>query len=79
MIVVIAILAILILIAVPTYNVVSDRIKQSTYESKVQNIISHAETFAENTNNFVFDVGTLIEQGLLEADNEAGEYLDPRN
>ena len=79
MIAVIAILAILILIAVPTYNVVSERIKQSSYETKIQNIISHAETFAENTNNFVFDVGTLIEQGLLEADNESGEYLDPRN
>ena len=79
MIAVIAILAILALIAVPTYNVVSERIKQSSYETKIQNIISHAETFAENTNNFVFDVGTLIEQGLLEADNESGEYLDPRN
>ena len=76
---VIAILAILAIIAVPTYNVVSERIKQSTYESKVQNIIAHSESYAENTNTFVFDVGTLIEQGLLEADNEAGEYLDPRN
>ena len=76
---VIAILAILAIIAVPTYNVVSKRIKQSTYESKVQNIIAHSESYAENTNTFVFDVGTLIEQGLLEADNEAGEYLDPRN
>ena len=76
---VIAILAILAIIAVPTYNVVNERIKQSTYESKVQNIIAHSESYAENTNTFVFDVGTLIEQGLLEADNEAGEYLDPRN
>lgn len=76
---VIAILAVLAIIAVPTYNVVSNKIKQSSYETKLENIISHAESYAENTNNFVFDVGTLIEQGLLGADNEAGEYLDPRN
>ena len=75
---VIAILSILAIIAVPTYNVVSNRIKQSTYETKVQNIISRAEEYAENSNRYVFDVGTLIEQGLLESDNEASQYLDPR-
>ena len=76
---VLVILAVLVALSVPTYYVVSNQIKESSYETKLENIISHAESYAENTNNFVFDVGTLIEQGLLEADNEAGEYLDPRN
>ena len=76
---VLVILAVLVALSVPTYYVVSNQIKESSYETKLENIISHAESYAENTNNFVFDVGTLIEQGLLEADNEAGEYLDPRD
>ena len=76
---VLVILAVLAALSVPTYYVVSNQIKESSYETKLENILSHAESYTENTNNFAFDVGTLIEQGLLEADNEAGEYLDPRN
>lgn len=74
---VIAIMGVLAGIAVPTYLKVSSSIKQSAYDTKVKNIASKAEVYAEETNEMTFDVKTLIENGVLEADNELGQYLSP--
>jgi len=76
---VIAIFTAIILIAVPIYNNVTNSVNEKMYETKIKNILSKAENYSTNTNKFVFDVKTLIEQGELTSDNEAGEYKDPRN
>ena len=74
---VIVILAVILLIAFPTYTVVRERINESIYESKRQNILSNANQYASETNRQVFLVKDLIESGLLSPDNELGEYIDP--
>lgn len=79
LIAVIAVLSILLLIAVPTYQNVRNSINESVYHTKIQKVLSNASAYAEETGLFVFDIKTLIEEGKLEADNELGEYKDPRN
>ena len=51
---VIVILAVILLIAFPTYTVVRERINESIYESKRQNILSNANQYASETNRQVF-------------------------
>ena len=74
----IVILAVILLIAVPIYNGVRENINESIYNSKIEEVLSKAETFASENNAFVFDVKTLIENGEISADNETGAYMDPR-
>ena len=74
----IVILAVILLIAVPIYNGVRENINESIYNSKIEEVLSKAETFASENNAFVFDVKTLIENGEISADNETGIYMDPR-
>ena len=76
---VIAIMAIILLMAVPIFGVVSTNIKENLYNSKLQNILSKSEVFAEEKEISVFMVKDLIENGSLEADNELGQYFDPRD
>ena len=73
------IISILLLIAVPVYNGVRTNVNKSIYESKVAEIKSKAISYASETNRTVMDVKTLISEGLITADNEAGEYNDPRD
>ncbi len=77
--VVIVILAVLALIAVPVYTGVRENVSESVYESKIEEILSKSEQYAEETGKVVFDVKSLIENGQLSADNEQGEYKDPRD
>ena len=74
---IIAILGIIVGISIPVYLGISNKVKQSVYETKVENIKAKASVYASDTNNYVFDVKTLIENGNIEADNELGEYMDP--
>ena len=74
---IIAILGIIVGISIPVYLGISNKVKQSVYETKVENIKAKASVYASDTNNYVFDVKTLIENGIIEADNELGEYMDP--
>ena len=76
---VIAILAIIILIAVPTFGGVKERTNQSVYESKIASVKAASEAYSEESGKMVFDIRTLISEGKLEADNESGEYLNPVN
>ena len=73
------IISILLLIAVPVYNGVRTNVNKSIYESKIAEIKSKAISYASETNRTVMDVKTLISEGLITADNEAGEYNDPRD
>ena len=74
----IVILAIVLIIAVPVYNGVRDRINENIYESKIQEVLAKAESYASENHAFVFDIKTLIEDGKISADNETGVYIDPR-
>jgi len=76
---VIVILAILLLVAAPIYNGVTENIKKSVYESKIREVLAKSETYAEETGKMVFDIRRLIKEGRLTADNELEEFIDPRN
>ena len=75
----IVILAIILVIAVPIYNGVSEKINESIYQSKIDEVIAKAESYARENHAFVFNIQTLIENGLIHSDNETGAYVDPRN
>ena len=77
LLVVIALLAIVMLIAIPTFGNIQDRTNQSIYESKIARVKAAAESYSEETGVMAYDIATLIRQGKLEADNESGEYRNP--
>ena len=79
LIAVVSIISLLLLIGIPSYLLVSNNIKQTMYESKVKELLSKGEEYAEETNVFVFSVNTLLEEGKISADNETGNLLDPRD
>lgn len=69
---VIVVLAILIAIAVPTYDKIKRSIDRKNYENKVSLIKVAAAKFAEDTNITATFVKELIEQGYLQADDDEG-------
>ena len=73
------IITILLLIAVPIYNGISNSIKESIYESKIKEVLAKSISYASEQNKFVFDIKTLIQNGSITADNELGEFIDPRS
>ena len=75
----IVILTIVTLIAVSGYRTISERLKQTSYENKVSLIETKAADYANETGFLATNVDNLIQLGFLEADNEAGEVLDPRD
>lgn len=76
---VLGIMALLLLIAVPTYLSVSNNIKENLYESKVKELLSKGESYAEDTNNYAFSVNRLLEEGKISPDDESGAIYDPRD
>ncbi len=79
LIAVISIISVLLLIGIPSYFLISSNIKQTMYESKVKELLTKGEAYAEETNVFVFSINTLLESGNVSADNETGHILDPRD
>ena len=69
---VIVILAIVIAIAIPTYNKIKSIIDIKNYENKKELIKIAATKFAEDTNITAIFVKELVENGYLEADDEDG-------
>ncbi len=74
---VISIIAILLVIAVPGYQYVVNRVQTNSYENKLKYVEIAAENFAFETGLMVTNIAHLIEIGKLEADNEAGDYRNP--
>ena len=66
---VLGIMALLLLIAVPTYLSVSNNIKENLYESKVKELLLKGESYAEDTNNYAFSVNRLLEEGKISPDD----------
>ena len=79
LIAVIGIISIILLIAVPSYSLISNRIKETMHNAKIEEILAKGENYAEQTGMLSFSVNTLMEEGYLSADNETGSILDPRN
>ncbi len=75
---IIALLALLVLVSVPVYTTIRESIYSKLYDAKITELKRISEKYAEETGKSVFDVQTLIKDGVLKADNELGEYLDPR-
>ena len=76
LIVAIALLGIIVAIAVPTYNHVTESTKQKAFENKAEQIELAAEKWAEElnlSNNKVITVNRLIEDGYLQADEFKGD------
>ena len=76
---VIVIIGIVTGIGIPIYNNVRNSANEKLYQSKVKAIETAAISFAEETNQNIFNVKDLIENGKLSPDNQTGEYIDPRN
>ena len=74
---VIAILGLLMAVAVPVYLSITTSVNQSMYETKIEELKAKGEKYAEETGKSVFDVKTLIEEGVLSPDTELGDYKDP--
>jgi len=72
-----AIMILLLLMAVPIYTGITDSINEKLKESKMQNVLLKSEVYASESGRIVFDIQTLIQEGILEPDNELGEYKDP--
>lgn len=67
---VIVILALIILIAVPTYNNISSSINNAHYQNMIKNIEISASKYAADTNELYVYVDTLIKEGYLKGDEE---------
>ena len=76
---VVSIMAIILLIAIPAYTTITNKTKENIYQSKVTELLAKAESYSETSNVFVMEVSTLMQQGLISADNESGNLIDPRS
>ena len=75
----VVIITVVLLIAIPIYNGISNSIKESIYQSKIKEVLAKSTSYASEQNKFVFDIKTLIQNGSITADNELGEFIDPRS
>lgn len=75
----IAILAVILLIAIPIYNTVSNAIRDRQRNNLIELIEVEASRYAFDTGDTYAFVDTLIKKGYLKADNEQGDILDPTN
>lgn len=76
---VIFILAVLSLLATPAYIYIRDSVNQTMYENKVKLLLAAAESWAGETGYDSVNIGHLIEEGRIEADNEFGDFKNPVN
>ena len=73
----ITIIGLIFAIGVPSYMMITKSVKTKSYENKVAYVLSKAELWASDTNRTVTNIAHLIEEGYVEADNEAGAYDNP--
>ncbi len=77
---VIAIMAILVMVAVPSYLAISKKIKSNMRDSKIATVETAAELWAQDNKNGCntnLSIKTLISEGYLKADNNDGDINDP--
>lgn len=74
----IAILSVVGIVGVVGYRTVNEKIKEQAYKNKVTYIESKAALYGSETGYVNTTVDELVKTGYIEADNEKGEVLDPR-
>ncbi len=79
LIAVIVILGIIAVLAMVSVSTVRSRVNEREYESLASKIEVAAENYAEETGVNKMFVQTLIDKGLIEADDETKQIYDPRN
>ncbi len=79
LIAVISIMSVILLIGIPTYTYINNKMKENLYTSKVNELLAKGSVYAEETGLFAFSVNTLVEEGKISPDNESGQILDPRD
>ncbi|MCI8575853.1 MAG: type II secretion system protein [Bacilli bacterium] len=72
-----SVLAIIMLLAIPAYGLIRGNVNKKMYENKVSLIRVAADNWAGETGMLVTNVEHLINEGKLEADNEAGDFVNP--
>lgn len=75
----IVIAAIIITIAISGFNGISGKLKQNSYENKVSLIENAAANYGDEKGGNAIFVDTLVKEGYLDADNEDGDVIDPRD
>jgi len=75
----IIIISVISFIGVVTYTSVSKKIKIQQYENKVSLIESKAALFASDTGYLYTNVQELVNEGYIEADNDKGEVISPKD
>lgn len=73
------IISILLLIGIPVYVNIANSVKNNIYEAKVKELLAKASSYAADKGIYVMDVNTLINEGLISADDEKGSFKDPRS
>lgn len=74
---VIIILAIITLLAVSGFGILSKNIKEQSYENVVSYIETKASEYANDTGNLLTNVDNLVKLGYIEADDEEGNVKSP--
>lgn len=72
-------MAVIIAIAVAGFNIISKSVKEKSYENKIKYIENMAANYGDATGDSAVFVDTLVKNGYLDADNENGDILDPRD
>lgn len=73
------ILAIVILIAVSGFGRVRENVQEKEHENLVKYIETKAANYASDTGSLTTNVDTLVKQGYIEADDEAGHVISPKD
>ena len=72
-----AIMVIIMGIITSSYILLKNNTNQKMFENKVDLALLAAEQWAQESNGEITNIGHLIEEGKLEADNESGDYINP--
>jgi len=75
----IAILALILIIAVPSIGKISTAIKENQRKNNIEKIEIAASKYAFDTGETILFVDNLVTEGYLESDDESGNVLDPVN
>lgn len=73
----IAIIALIFGIGIPSYVMITNVMKERSYQNKISYALSKAEAWANDTGRTATNIAHLIEEGYMEADNERGDYDNP--
>jgi len=73
------ILSLILLIAVPSYNGISNVVRKNQRENKIKNIEIAASKYAFDTGETIIFVDKLVTEGYIESDDEEGNIEDPLN